>query len=106
MSEKKKLAADKKFIQKLFDITPLDWNRRPNGDLVFLNQRGQKFTYTDQQITDKINAAAPKRAASKPIKAAASPAPKPAQPAGAPPAGKPAKKRAGKSAAKVSRWKK
>ena len=99
MSEKKKLAADEKLIKKLFGITPLDWNRRPNGDLVFLNQKGQKFTYTDKQILDKINASGPKRTPSKPTKAAASPAPKAAQPAGAPPSGKPAKKHAGKSAA-------
>ena len=85
MAEKKKLEADARLITKLFDTVPLDWNRRPNGDLVFLNERGQKFVYSDAEILEKIKAADPikpkpktKTKSKAAVKAGAPPAQKPA----------------------------
>ena len=97
MSEKKKLAADGKLIQKLFDCVPLDWSRRGNGDLVFLNEAGQKFVYTDEEVMQKLRAhgSSQPRAAAKPkaksktkskSKSAGAAGQKKAQPAGSPPA--------------------
>ena len=50
MPDKNKSQADFKFIQKLFNVVPLDWIRRENGDLVFLNQAGQKFVYSEHEL--------------------------------------------------------
>ena len=50
MPEKNKSQADSKLIQKLFNVEPLDWIRRENGDLVFLNPIGQKFIYSDDEL--------------------------------------------------------
>ena len=56
MSESKKLEADKKLIQKLFSIEPLDWSRREDGTLVYLNQAGQKFIIPMAELDRLINA--------------------------------------------------
>ena len=45
-----KLEADRRLIRALTDCEPLDWTRRPNGDLVYLNERGQKFILADAEI--------------------------------------------------------
>jgi len=42
--------ADRRLIRALTDCEPLDWARRLNGDLVYLNQRGQKFILADAEI--------------------------------------------------------
>ena len=56
MSESKKLEADKKLIQKLFGIEPLDWARLEDGTLVYLNQAGQKFFIPMDELDRLINA--------------------------------------------------
>lgn len=50
--EKKKLEADKKLINVFTGEDPLDWFRYENGDLVYINQAGQKFTLTPEMIND------------------------------------------------------
>jgi len=45
-----KLEADRKLIKALTDCEPLDWVRRQNGDLVYLNSQGQKFILADAEI--------------------------------------------------------
>jgi hypothetical protein len=54
--EKRKLDSDRKLINVLIGIDPADWARRDNGELVYLNQAGQKFVLTPpeiEQLTDK-----------------------------------------------------
>ena len=52
--EKLKTEADRKLIVDLLQgLEPLDWSRRENGDLVILNQAGQKFVLTPAEI-DKL----------------------------------------------------
>lgn len=41
-----KSQADKRLLAAFLGEEPLDWSRRPNGDLVFLNRSGQKFVLT------------------------------------------------------------
>ena len=53
--EKRKLDADEKLIKVLFDLEPLDWLRKDNGDLVFLNSVGQKFSYSPEEINSLSN---------------------------------------------------
>ena len=48
--EKRKLESDKKLIGILFGVDPLDWSRRDNGYLVFLNQEGQKFVVSPEEL--------------------------------------------------------
>jgi hypothetical protein len=48
--EKRKLDSDKKLINVLFGVDPLDWSRRDDGTLVFLNQVGQKFVYSPEEL--------------------------------------------------------
>ena len=66
-----KLEADRRLIRALTNCEPLDWARRLNGDLVYLNERGQKFILADAEIQKLTDAALEKR------KPAASPAKKP-----------------------------
>ena len=47
---KRKLEADAKLIQVLFDVDPHDWCRYDDGTLVFLNQAGQKFVYSAEAL--------------------------------------------------------
>ena len=49
--EKRKLEADRKFINSLLGIEPLDWSRRDNNDLVYLDQSGRKFVLSQAEIT-------------------------------------------------------
>ncbi len=49
------LEADKKLIQKLFSIEPLDWARREDGTLVYLNQACQKFVIPMAELERLIN---------------------------------------------------
>jgi hypothetical protein len=60
--EKQKLEADRRLIKALTDCEPLDWTRRPNGDLVYLNEKGQKFILADAEI-QKIRSATRERGA-------------------------------------------
>jgi len=60
--EKQKLEADRRLIKALTDSEPLDWTRRPNGDLVYLNAQGQKFVLSDSEI-QKIRSATRERGA-------------------------------------------
>lgn len=53
--------ADRRLIRALTDCEPLDWTRRPNGDLVYLNERGQKFILADAEIQKLTDAALEKR---------------------------------------------
>jgi len=55
--EKQKLEADRSLIKALTDSEPLDWTRRPNGDLVYLNAQGQKFVLSDSEIQKLTDAA-------------------------------------------------
>lgn len=49
--EKQKSESDRKLIIALLQgLQPLDWSRRENGDLVFLNQSGQKFVMSPADI--------------------------------------------------------
>lgn len=48
--EKQKLEADRRLIKALTNFEPIDWTRRDNGDLVYLNEIGQKFILTDADI--------------------------------------------------------
>lgn len=51
--EKLKSESDLELIVFLLQgLQPLDWSRRENGDLVFLNQAGQKFVATPADIDD------------------------------------------------------
>ena len=51
--EKLKSESDLELIVFLLQgLQPLDWSRRENGDLVFLNQAGQKFVMTPADIDD------------------------------------------------------
>ena len=59
----KKMDADEKLITALTGSKPLDLNRRENGDLVFLNQAGQKFIFTDQDIKSMTDKAIEKKEA-------------------------------------------
>jgi hypothetical protein len=55
--EKRKLESDAKLIKALFGFEPLDWVRKDNGDLIYLNQAGQKYTLTPQEqdkLTNKV----------------------------------------------------
>jgi hypothetical protein len=61
--EKQKLEADRRLIKALTDCEPLDWTRRPNGDLVYLNAQGQKFILVDAEIQKLTDAALAKRKA-------------------------------------------
>lgn len=45
-----KMEADRRLIKALTDCEPLDWSRRLNGDLVYLNEAGQKFILQDSEI--------------------------------------------------------
>jgi hypothetical protein len=45
-----KLEADRRLIRALADCEPIDWTRRHNGDLVYLNEKGQKFILADAEI--------------------------------------------------------
>lgn len=82
MTENEKTQSDAKLINTLFGIDPLDWARRPDGTLVFLDQQGRKSTYTQEQIellTPKAAQAA--RATTKENKTIAG-SPRPVEPAG------------------------
>jgi cytochrome oxidase assembly protein ShyY1 len=48
--EKQKSESDRKLIANLTGVEPLDWCKRENGDLVYLNQAGQKFVLTPAEI--------------------------------------------------------
>lgn len=48
-----KIEADIKLLSGLLGYEPLNCARRPNGDLVYLNQAGQKFILTPAEI-DKL----------------------------------------------------
>jgi hypothetical protein len=49
--EKRKLESDHKLIKILFNVEPLDWNRRDTGELVFLDQDSRKFVYSPEQLS-------------------------------------------------------
>jgi hypothetical protein len=66
-----KLEADSRLIKALTDCEPLDWTRRNNGDLVYLNEAGQKFILADAEIQKLTDAAlARKKAETAPAKKA------------------------------------
>jgi hypothetical protein len=66
-----KLEADRRLIKALTDCEPLDWTRRDNGDLVYLNEAGQKFILADAEIQKLTDAAlARKKAETAPAKKA------------------------------------
>jgi hypothetical protein len=48
--EKQKSESDRKLIANLTGVEPLDWCKRENGNLVYLNQAGQKFVLTPADI--------------------------------------------------------
>ena len=66
-----KLEADRRLIKALTDCELLDWSRRPNGDLAYLNEVGQKFILQDAEIQKLTDAALAKK------KSEAAPAKKP-----------------------------
>ena len=45
-----RLSADHKLLKELLGIEPLACTRRANGDLVYLNQAGQKFILTPAEV--------------------------------------------------------
>ena len=53
--ENKILETDRKLINTLFGLDPVHWSRRENGELVYLNAKGQKFVYTPEQIQKQID---------------------------------------------------
>ena len=74
MQEKIKQASDRKLIQKIFDVVPLDWARYPDDTLTFISPTGQKFSYSLEEIEQKLQDLRPKPAVKKP--AAKKPDPK------------------------------
>lgn len=56
MTERKKYEADKKLIQKLFGIEPLDWIRREDDTLVYITQAGHKFIIPPDELERLIEA--------------------------------------------------
>ena len=48
--EKQKSESDRKLIASFTGVDPLDWCRDDNGDLVYLNQAGQKFILTPADL--------------------------------------------------------
>lgn len=64
-----KLEADKKLIKALTDCEPLDWSRKPNGDLVYLNEVGQKFILQDAEIQKLTDAALARKRRAEPAEA-------------------------------------
>ena len=53
--ENKILETDRKLINSLFGLDPVQWSRRENGELVYLNAQGQKFVYTPEKIQKLID---------------------------------------------------
>jgi hypothetical protein len=50
LDAKRKSTEDEKLIKKLFNLSPLDWARYPDGRLVFIASTGAKFTYTANDV--------------------------------------------------------
>jgi hypothetical protein len=95
MTDKRTLESDRKLINVLFNIEPLDFARRDDGTLVIIHPDGKKTIHTPEEIaalSDKelaARSAAPPAAkkaaaaASRPPTAPAPPAAKKAAAAGA-----------------------
>jgi len=64
--EKRQLESDKKLIKVLFNLEPMDWSRRDNGELVFLTFSGQKFVYSPEELSELQDKALDKRDRSQP----------------------------------------
>ncbi len=50
LDAKRKSTVDEKLIKKLFNLSPLDWARYPDGRLVFIAPNGAKFSCTDEDL--------------------------------------------------------
>jgi hypothetical protein len=70
-----KLEADRRLIKALTDCEPLDWTRRNNGDLVYLNEAGQKFILADAEIQKLTDAALARKRRTEPVEVKAETAP-------------------------------
>jgi hypothetical protein len=70
-----KLEADRRLIKALTDCEPLDWTRRNNGDLVYLNEAGQKFILADAEIQKLTDAALARKRRTERVEAKAGLAP-------------------------------
>ncbi|MCJ7520466.1 MAG: hypothetical protein MUO42_12460 [Anaerolineaceae bacterium] len=66
--EKRQLKSDETLIKVLFDLEPMDWSRRDNGELVFLTFSGQKFVYSPDELTKLQDKTLAKRDQSQPAK--------------------------------------
>ena len=50
MQEKTKTQADRKLIQSVLGIDPIDWARYPDGTLTLITPAGKKFKYSLKMI--------------------------------------------------------
>jgi hypothetical protein len=66
--EKRQLKSDEELIKVLFDLEPMDWSRRDNGELVFLTFSGQKFVYSPEELSKLKDKTLAKRDQSQPAK--------------------------------------
>lgn len=65
MLDKVKNEPDRKLIQKIFAVDPVDWARYTDGTLSFISPTGQKFSYSRGFIQSRIETLNAKEKAAK-----------------------------------------